>query len=179
MDVSRARANIVTDDFGVDLASSDLSDRAAVREAFIDALRSKNRSAWILGDLWLDASDDLLGALDPGMCSLKTVQNYASICRAFPKQWRRIPLSMSHYAACAALVAASRPTDALRLLEAAYNGGHTREWVRDEVKRLFGEQDTSTDVLLTYDRARGVFVASFAPDWLPDGFTRTIHVQRQ
>lgn len=173
---SRLRESVITDDFGVDFAASDMSNREAVRETFLDALRGKNRSAWILGDLWIDSSDDLLDALDPGMCSLKTVQNYASVCRAFPKAWRKVPLSMSHYQAASALVAASRPTDALRVLEVAYNGGHGREWVRDEVRRLFGEVDASADVLLVYDRARGVFVASFAPDWLPDGFTRTIHV---
>lgn len=179
MVISRAQEGVVTDDFGVDFAASDMSDREAVRAAFLDALRGKNRSCWVLGDLYAYGGDDLLDALDPGMCSLKTMQNYASVCKAFPKQWRRVPLSMSHYAAASALVAASRATDALRVLEAAYHSGQTREWVRDEVKRLFGEEDTSADVLLTYDRARGVFVASFAPDWLPDGYARTIHVHRQ
>ena len=176
MTLARSRERIVTDDFGVDLAASDMDDREAVRAAFIEALRAKNRSAWIVGDLYVNGGDDLLDVLDPSMCSLKTVRNYAAVCKAFPKQWRKVPLSISHYAAVSALVTASRPTDALLVLEAAYNGAHTREWVRDEVKRLFGEEDTSADVVLTYDRARGVFVASFAPEWLPDGFTRTIHV---
>lgn len=174
--ISRARGSIVVDDFGVDLAQSALEDSPAVQAAFLDALRSKNRAHWVLGDLWLERSELLLDSLDPTVMSLKTVENYASVCRTFPKVWRKVPLSMSHYEASAKL-ATVRPTDALALLQSAYNGGMSREWVRTEAKRILGETDTSIEVLLTWDADHGVFVPNVSLN-LPTGTSRTIRIKQ-
>lgn len=179
MVTSRPREGIVTDEFGVDFAASDMSNSAAVREAFITALRARNGAQWTAGDLYVYGMDNdeaaFAQALDETTCSLKTVQNYASVCRTFPKPWRIVPLSMSHYAAASAL-ASKQPTAALDLLRRAYDAGQSREWVRQEAAALMGDTRQEADVLLVYQAASQTFTASGAPDWLPDGFTRTIHV---
>jgi len=174
-DTSRQR-EIVVDDFGVDLTQSALEDRHAVRAAFLEALRTKNRSHWIMGDLWAERSDDLSDLLDPTLLSLKTVENYASVCRAFPKRLRCVPLSMSHYQACARLVKVN-PREALALLARAYDGGMSREWVRDESMKLLGETEVSIEVLITWDASNQVFIPNCHLE-IPNGTTRMIRLKQ-
>lgn len=171
---SRAR-EVVIDDFGIDPTQSALDDLDQVRATFLDALRSKNRSAWIIGDLWIEHSSSLSDLLDPSMLSLKTVENYASTCRAFPKAWRRVPVSISHYEAAAKL-ASVQPTSALELLEQAHDHQMSREWVRSEAAKLMGIPETTVEVLLTWDGQQQVFVPSQYLD-LPAGTTRTIRLK--
>ena len=166
---------IVVDDFGVDRSQSALDNLEAVRAAFLEALRSKNRSRWILGDLWVERSDALLDLIDPSIISLKTLENDGSTCRTFPKAWRKVPLSMSHYQACAKL-ARIHPTEALELLQQAHLYKLGREAVHDEAVKLLGEVETSIDVLLTWDGVNQVFIPSQHLD-LPVGTTRSIRLK--
>lgn len=174
--VTRARERIVIDDFGVDPASPGLDDDVAVQAAFLDAIRAKNRSAWVCADIWIDHSAMLLDILDPTAISLKTLENYASVARAFPKAWRKVPLSMSHYQAAAKLVN-TKPTEALALLRSAYDGGMDRAWVRSEAKRILGEVDTEIEVTLTWDAEHQVFYPSQSLT-LPKDYTRTIRLRQ-
>lgn len=166
---------IVTDDFGVDLTQSALDDTEAVRATFLEALRSKNRSCWVLGDLWIERSDFLLDLIDPSIMSLKTIENYGSTCRTFPKVWRKIPLSISHYSACAKL-ARVRPTEALDLLREAFTHKLGREAVHDEAARLLGETDSAIEVMLTWSGEQQVWIPDRYLE-LPAGTTRTIRLK--
>lgn len=179
---SRQREQIIVDDFGVDLALSDLSDFDAVQAAFLDAIRAKNRSSWTIGDLYLATveqgglGEQVAQFLDAASFSLKTAQNYAAVCAVWVKQWRVVPVSLSHYEAAAKL-ARTRPTDALKLLEQAHDHQLTREWVREQAALLLGETDTSIEVLLTWDAVHGVFVPNISLN-LPAGISRTIRIKQ-
>lgn len=176
-DLSRLREAIITDDFGIDPDASDLSDLGGLREALLDAVRAKNRSAWIIGDAYLalrDAGEDAAQALDATAFSLKTAQNYASVCAAWPKVWRRVPVSLSHYEA-AALLAREQPAAALDLLRAAYDGGLGREWVREQAALRLGAREVSIEVLLTWDADHQVFIPNRTLNLAP-GFCRTLRL---
>lgn len=171
---------LTTDDFGVifpaDGTPVPLEQYAETWQA---ALHAKSRSAWIIGDLYLyadAAGEDYAVVLDGAGISLRTAQNYASTCSAFPRPARTIRLSQSHYTAVASLARVDLAA-ALTLLRTAKQ----RDLDRDELRALAAEQaggnSPSATLLLVYDKARGVFVPSFTPEWLANGYSREVTVR--
>ena len=181
MQISKASGLVITD-FGVDFAASgDIRDPQVISEAFVNAVRAKNRSVWALGDLynWMtDAGQDFAQLLSPTDLSLHTAQNYGSTCKTFPYNLRLIPLSQSHYAAASKLASEDMP-QALELLKQAYDQEQGRDWIRDECAKLLGIYVESAEVLLVFNAERRSFDAASAPAWLADGYTVSITVRRK
>ena len=136
----------------------------------MDAVRAKNRSQWLLGDLYLFSRkgayqqdiEDILSASD---LSLGTLQNYGSTCGAWVKSMRVVPCSFSHYADASKLVRVD-PVAALTLLADAKTHGLGREYVRDEAKKALGIPDPRRHAtVLRVDRDGAVTVSESLPTW--------------
>lgn len=174
---------IVVDDFGVDWsASGDVRDFETVADVFMGEVRAKNRSQWILGDLYA-ASDnklwqqDIEEILSPSDLSLGTVRNYASVCNAWHKSMRVVPCSFSHYQATAKLVK-SDPVAALRILETCKAQGLDRNYARVEAAKALNEPIPATfeaTLVYTVIDGRGVFAPTVQPPtWIQDGYQATV-----
>lgn len=165
---------LVIDDFGLDLGASGVINAGEADAAFLAAVQAKNRSQWTVGDLY---RTEMItpNALNASTISLHTVQNYASVCGAWEKAHRLIPVSFSHYQSACHLVKTD-VSAALRILQAAYDGLLDRDYVRDECAKALGDYAESAEMLLVYDGS--VFVPSGVPTWLPDGYTITKTVRK-
>lgn len=163
---------LVLDDFGVDLEASGAIALGDLMSAYTNAVRSRARSVWQIGDIYNlgSAYEEFSQVLDASGVSLKTQQNYSTLCNAWPKQMRKIPVAPSYYEAVTALLK-TQPDLALHLLEQAYDARpkDMRSWLRDEAAKAMGHYCESADLLLVYDGVN--FVPSGVPSWLEVGFT--------
>lgn len=102
---------------------------------------ASNGSAWALGDLYnygeQHFSDIAEQPFDETKKSLRTIQNYASVCRKFAHARRRASLSFSHHDAVKGLPEAEQDT----LLNKAEKDQLSREQLRDLVR---GEKEKET-----------------------------------
>lgn len=117
--------------FGYTHAPRDLAEFGRMVQA---AYESSDGTPWALGDLFNlvnEFGDDAYQYFDETR-SLRTIQNYASVCRKFSKERRCYNLSFRHYDA----VKGQTPEKQDLFLEDAVKKGYTSEELRHLVKGI-------------------------------------------
>lgn len=124
-------------EFGIDINNDPSYED--FEQAVTTATNASNGACWALGDLYelSRQREDYAQAFDECKKSLKTLQNYATVCKTFPKHRRKFSLSFSHYSEVKSIRDdKGNPLEHVQdqLLRQAVKDGLNREDFRDIVR---------------------------------------------